>query len=294
MLKDDIIAIREELDKQVLKDFSPLLLAYRRSLKEIQQQINNIHAEYLVNGELMISRQQRYSVLRELERQLVEEMQKLGGLEVEQTTNILTKIFAESYYQTAYAIDVGVATTVSFAVLQPEMVLAVVNSPMQGEMFSSRIWKNKDILVNRVLEELEKSMIQGKDVRKIAKAIQKEFEVSAYEAKRLVQTESARVTNTAQKSIYEQSKVVNRVLLDATLDEKTSKLCRGYDGQIFDANSDYPEPPFHPFCRTVAIGMPDGWTPKRKRENVKGENGKKNIIDYTTYDKWKESRNINA
>ncbi|MDX8367851.1 minor capsid protein [Cytobacillus sp. IB215665] len=290
MPNKDIIRIREEVEAQAIKDMQGMLLAYKRSLDEVQKHINQIHAQYLLDGELTVSRQQRYSVLRELERLLIEEAQKVGLVEIEETTNILTTVYNESYYQTAFIIDAGIATTLTFSVVQPEFVRAVVNSPIEGKMFSDRIWNNKDILANRVLEEIEKSMIQGKDVRKISRAIKKEFEVSAYEAKRLVVTEQARVSNAAHKSIYEQSSVVNKVMIDATLDSKTSEICRGYDGNIYNANSNYPTPPFHPNCRSVIIPIVNGWSPTKKRENE----GDKKIIDYTTYEKWKKSRNVES
>jgi len=38
--------------------------------------------------------------------------------------------------------------------------------------------------------------------------------------------------------------------------------------------------------------MVDGWTPTKKRENIKDDTGKKPIVDYTDYQTWKKSKNI--
>jgi SPP1 gp7 family putative phage head morphogenesis protein len=143
-----------------------------------------------------------------------------------------------------------------------------------------------------VRNQIEKGIIQGASIDKLSQSIKKEFEVSAYESKRLIHTELARVQSQASAQIYQQSSAIDQVMYDATLDGKTSKLCRSLDGKIFDANSNYPKPPVHPNCRSAIVPVVDGWTPTKKRENVRDENGEKQIIDYTDYDSWAESKGI--
>jgi SPP1 gp7 family putative phage head morphogenesis protein len=48
------------------------------------------------------------------------------------------------------------------------------------------------------------------------------------------------------------SEVVNKIELVATLDSKTSQICRTLDGKTFPVDSG-PRPPFHPNCRTTFV-----------------------------------------
>ncbi|MEC1780068.1 minor capsid protein [Schinkia azotoformans] len=292
MLNDDILKMREELDKKAIKDIRPILEAYKRSLDDVRTEIAKIYARYLVDGELSVSKSQRYSILKQLETTLLEQAKQIGYIDVQYTTSILTDVFEESFYQTAYLIDSGVSTVISFAVLRPEMVEAAVMTPIEGKMFSDRIWNNKEILVNRVRESVEKALIQGTDIRKLSRSIKNEFEVSAYESKRLITTEVARVTSQGQKAIFDQSDVVQEVMWDSTLDGKTSKICQSRDGMRWNKNDDYPIPPAHPNCRSAIVPVVSGWTPTKKRENIKNSKGEKATIDYSTYENWRKSKGI--
>jgi len=169
------------------------------------------------------------------------------------------------------------------------MVEAAVNVPIEGKMFSDRIWKNKELLVNRVRSSVERGIIQGTSIDKLARDISKNFGSSAYASRRLISNEVARCVGNAQDEIYKESGVVKEVLFDATLDDKTSDICQNLDGKRFPLN-DHPMIPedTHVGCRSAIIPIVKGWQPTKKRENQ----GDKPIIDYTSYDTWAKSKGI--
>ena len=72
-------------------------------------------------------------------------------------------------------------------------------------------------------------------------------------------------------------------LFMATLDHKTSKRCRGYDGKVYsidDANK--PIPPLHPNCRSDLISIPNkDWRPKGRFDNLNKKN-----VNWQTYEEW--------
>lgn len=283
-LKNDILNIRSDADKYSEKQMKSILRAYKKSLNEIQFEIAKIYMEYTQNGELKIGKQQRYNVLKSLESKLIKQAREIGNDDLKTTTKILTDVFKESYYKTAFAINKGIETAIDYSLLRPEFVKAAVEIPIKGKMFSDRIWDNKTKLVKSVRHHVEQAMIQGKSVEKIARQVKKDFEVSAYESKRLINTEVARCVSQAQDEIYKQSDVVKKVIYDATLDMKTSEICQKLDGKYFDKNSDYPKIPQHPNCRSCYIPVVDGWSPSRKRVNE----GNKPIEDYSNYEDWKK------
>lgn len=293
-LQKEILNIRQLMEKKTQKDMMPILQAYKRALDDVRAEILKIVARYVVDGQLKLSAAQRYSILKSLEKQLVEQAQQIGYIELETMTQVLSDVYSESYYRIQYTLEKQIPTmvTANFSLLRPEFVAAAVNVPLDGKRFSDRIWANKERLIKSLRATIEKGMIQGIDVRKLAREIKTEFDVGAYEAKRLMFTEMARVTSDAQEQIYKDSGVVQKVMWDSTLDSKTSTICRERDGQLYDLNSDHPNPPAHPFCRSCLVPVVEGWAPTKKRENIKNQDGIKPVIDYSTYEKWKQSKGI--
>ena len=216
-MRDLIPKLNDSIYRKAEKNISPILQAYKRSLDEVRTEIAKIYVEYAVDGELKIGKRQRYTTLKQLEKQLLEQGQELGLIDVGHTTQILSDVYEESYYKTAFILDKGIEAGIDFALLKPEFVKAAVNMPIEGKMFSDRIWANKDLLVNRVRQTVEQGMIQGTSIDKLARAVKNEFGRSAYESRRLVVNELARCQSQAQKEIYEESGVVERVMWVATL-----------------------------------------------------------------------------
>lgn len=286
-LQKEILGIRQIAEKQADKDMRPILQAYRRSLDEVRAEIAQLYVKYAVDGVLQISKQQRYTFLKRLEKQLVEQAEVLGNIDLGHTTKILNVIYQESYYQTAYVLDKGLDVALDFALLNPKMVEEAIGAKFEGTKYSDRIWKNKELLVKSLQRQIEKGIIQGYSIDKMAKVIKDQFGVGAYQSKRLLHTEMARVVSDAQDKIYKGSSLVKKVMYDATLDNKTSDICEDLDGKMFDADSNYPKPPQHPNCRSAIIPVVNGWEPKSKRDNITKE-----IVPYQTYSEWTKEKGI--
>lgn len=291
-LQTDILKIRKLMDQKSIDNMSELLKAYQQALDDVRTEIAKIYAKYSVDGKLQINLQQRFIILQRLEKQLTDLYQRLSKVDFDTTSKILSDIYKESYYRTAYVIDRGTSVDIAFKLLSSEMINAAVNTPIQGTMFSDRIWHNKQLLVNRLRNIIEKAIIQGADHNKLSKILEKEFGVSANESQRLINTELARVTMQAQDTIYKNSGVVQAVMWDATIDNRTSQICRQLDGHKWSINEDHPTPPAHPNCRSCLIPVIDGWKPTLRRENIKDSSGNKPIINYSTYEAWKKTKNI--
>lgn len=286
-LQNEILTIKEMAEKKADKDMQPILQAYKRSLNEVRTEIAQLYVKYAVDGKLQMSQKQRYTFLKNLEKQLLIQAKTLGNIDLDHTTKILEDIYQDTYYQTAYALDKGVELTKDFALLNPKMVETVVNAEFEGANYSSRIWENKKSLVKSLRKYIENGIIQGHSIDKMSKAIKNEFGSSAYQSKRLIHTEMARVMSEAQDKAYKESGVVKKVMYDATLDNKTSDICRDLDGKIYDIDSEYPKPPKHPNCRSAIIPIVDGWKPKTKRDNITKE-----IIPYQIYEEWAKDKGI--
>lgn len=90
--------------------------------------------------------------------------------------------------------------------------------------------------------------------------LEKEVDTSSYNARRLIRTESAYVAGQARAIGYEHNGTKKYEYV-ATLDLKTSEICRNLDGKVFfvkDKKVGVNYPPMHPHCRsTTAPYVPD-------------------------------------
>lgn len=139
--------------------------------------------------------------------------------------------------------------------LKPSYIRAIVNADFKGKKWSDRLWDNNGKIQKRVEDVVSQVMLRGRHPNEFASKLAKDFNVSMYEAKRLLQSETARVQSEAQKLHYQQTmKPDAYVEYIAKIDKKTSLLCKGMDGKLIKVKDLKPGinmPPLHAFCRST-------------------------------------------
>ena len=292
-LNNEIIGIADDVQKSATASHAEVLKLYKRNLDEIRQALADIYQRYTVDGELKISQRQRLKELKALETQLATQINALQPVEIESVTQAVTNTAEDVYYRSLYTLDKGLQGAVAVAPLNPTFAEMLVSTEIEGKTFSRRIWENTEKLAIRVKADIERALIQGQSPEKLARKIKSDFGATAYQSQRLINTETARAMTAAQTESYKSSGVVNYVMFDATLEDNTCDQCAKLDGKRFQID-DAPKVPQHPCCRCCLIPVVSGWTPTQKRENVKDPvTGEKRIIDYTSVDRWRESRGVN-
>ncbi|TCN25490.1 minor capsid protein [Mesobacillus foraminis] len=288
-----LLLIKTLLEQLVTGNITGLLQVFKSSLNTVQKDIAALLMPYMVDGKLNVPLKQRGKLIKQLDKTLREQANVIGKKDIEVTSKILNQSATESYYRTGFLLEAGLDEAIKLNPLKANELRAIVNTPIHEDMFSDRIWKNKAKLVKQVRYSFEQAMINGTDPRKLAKEVQRTFNVSAYESRRLINNEVARVSRQAQDQVYEQAGV-KEVMFDATLDKKTSHFCREHDGQFYKFG-EHPKIPeeTHVQCRSDIIPIVDGWKPRVKRENIKNEDGVKPIIDYSNYSQWMKDKGFN-
>lgn len=126
-------------------------------------------------------------------------------------------------------------------------VKKIIESNFKGKHFSDRVWDNEKEVANHLHKKM-KDFLKGKvNVNQIRKDIEKTFNTSAYNSKRLVETEVSRVSGDAFDR-YCKETGVKKVRYNATLDSKLCDDCGQYHDKIYDIK-DKIERPRHPLCR---------------------------------------------
>lgn len=198
-------------------------------------------------------------------------------------------IYEDNYRQMWYNFDIYTGFHHEFAQIVPSDIEQLIAYPFNGQNFSERLWKQKDYLQSKLKEALTTVLVSGEDPARLSKDFAKCFKAREYEAYRLLHTETSFVLEQSTLSSYKESGVAQYRIL-ATLDNRTSEICREQDGKIYkveDAMVGTNYPPFHMFCRTTTV--PDYEEVPEGVRMARDSTGKAiEVPADMTYPEWKE------
>ncbi|HBF8463916.1 TPA: minor capsid protein, partial [Clostridioides difficile] len=194
--------------------------------------------------------------LEALKLQIQQQVEVLYGNELDGIDKLMRDIYTSGYYHTAFNVQQGVNVGWSLMSLDTNRINKVISKPWtsDGLNFSERIWgKHRPALINELHTKLTQSIIRGENPKVLVNEFSKKFNVSKSQAKNLIMTESAFFASASRKDCFNDLDVEKYEII-ATLDLKTSNICRELDGKVFDVK-DYQvgitAPPFHCHCRTT-------------------------------------------
>lgn len=195
------------------------------------------------------------SRLEALELQIQQQVEKLYYDENNSTNDFILETYRDNYYKTAYELQKGSNVAFKFATLNLDIIQSIISKPWttDEQTFSDRIWKNKKALIKTLQTDLTQSIILGNPPDKVIDKISKDFNVSKNKAGTLVMTESAFFSSASRQKCFNELGVQKYINI-ATLDSRTSDICREIDGTVYemkDMKIGITAPPFHVRCRTT-------------------------------------------
>ena len=134
---------------------------------------------------------------------------------------------------------------------------AIVNASFHNANFSDRIWLYQDLMKADVSKLLQSGLIQGKNPRVLASELRKTFNVSTFNAERLMRTELARVQTEAQKQSFERNGFEEYEFI---VNGGCCPICQALSGKHFKVEKMMPgenAPPMHPHCRCSTAAYSD-------------------------------------
>lgn len=157
--------------------------------------------------------------------------------------------------QTVFDVTKGADYRAAFDLIPESRVKAILSTNWSGQMFSQRVWDNTNALADGLKHDMLVGIMAGKSEQHMADDIMSRCGVGAFEARRLVRTETTCVANMAELYGYKELDI-DEYEFSACLDSRTSNLCRELDGKVFKRNSAQAGvnlPPMHPFCRSTTL-----------------------------------------
>lgn len=281
---------RTILDKGELKEFKMTLKEYTDQAKRLD--LSKEHIQMLSNASI----RQRLTRAQELYVYTAHHVEKLAKEQELQLTNLLKNVYEDSTYKTAYQVQQMQERYSHFDKVSKEEIAQAISKPWarDGKDFSSRIWDNKNLLLHSLQTEITQSLILKEGTDSLSNRIVKRLNVSYNNARRLVETETAYIQERASFDVYDELEVEKYQIL-ATLDNRTTDICRHLDGEIFDkkdAKIGVTAPPFHCYCRTTTIpyigGVTDAeGTTRTARDSKTGKSVA--VKGDLTYEQWEDT-----
>lgn len=207
----------------------------KKARDELLNQIALVMLTYtVIDGVMKLSRGDKIKEYSRLSKLIKFNCKATGKVQEDIINNILTKTANNTF--DFYSYNKGLKD-----------VQALIDKNFKGKHFSERVWENESQVASHLHKQVN-DFLQGKvNVNQIKSNIEKTYNTSAYNAKRLVETEVNRGSSNAFDRFCKETGV-KKVRYNATLDSRLCSDCAQYHDKVFDLK-DKIEVPRHPLCR---------------------------------------------
>ena len=281
LYNDLIIKLLSELYNNL--DVNSIYKNIKRDREVILDRISRVLLTYTVdNSKLVLSVGDRDKLYKDLSAII----DNLCKEEITTEKKLITKVLKESakdrYGINNYILSLGV--DFKLKKIADKELDKIIKATIKGKNYSSRIWDNKNQIAKVLKSDIKKFLNGEIDVNSIEKKIKDRFNSNAYNSKRLVETEVARVMEESNNK-WQEDRNIEYVMYCATLDNKTCDKCKQYDSKVYKKGEEPVKLPQHPLDRCTYVALPSkDWRPKARLDNKTKEN-----INWQSYKEWEAS-----
>lgn len=260
---------------------------WRMSMEEYLQGIEN---GSVLSEELdTLAMRSRISRLDKLYAETLKALDRLGRKTEDRMTDFLMDAYKDRFYHGIYDVVERTGIMKANVVIDDDTAQKIAAAPWSGKSYSQRIWKNDQQLGAVLRTVVSNGLHRGLSVPQMAKMVEDKMHAGLSNARRLVRTEMNYVQNrAAADSIKESGMKYYRFI--ATLDRRTSSMCRAHDGKVYPINEYRPggnAPPLHPNCRsTIAGSLRDVYNKDGTRTARNYEKKTIHVPKNMTYESW--------
>lgn len=163
--------------------------------------------------------------------------------------------YLAAYYVRYHDFATGAEMSVRFDTIDAHTLAQAVAKKWDEGNYSTRVWNDRNRLVKSMATILPQSFSRGLNVNKLGDMLAKELNVSQNRGRTLARTEINNICNQADLAVYKAAGI-KKYQFVATLDLRTSEICRSMDNTVHEvsqARTGINFPPLHPNCRSTTV-----------------------------------------
>lgn len=174
---------------------------------------------------------------------------KISG-SIEQT---MTDAAERSYNGTFHAVETYLGRGYEWAHIDEQKLNVLLNSDWSGKYWSDRLWGHVSDFNRLIKDTVTRGVLTGSPIRDMATELMGRTNQLRHRCETIIRTEVAHVAGEATAMSYAEAGIEEYTYL-ATLDLKTSEICRSLDQKTFpldEKQEGVNYPPMHPNCRST-------------------------------------------
>ncbi|BDR67212.1 hypothetical protein K144312032_14400 [Clostridium tetani] len=207
----------------------------KQNIDELLREIALIILTYtIIDGLMSLNGGDKHKEYKRLSKLIISTTQSQKGVQTRVINNILNNTVKNTFDFYSYNSSL-------------KDVKKIIENNFKGKHFSKRVWDNEKKVAEHLHKQVKKFLDGKINVNQIKKDIEKTYNSSAYEAKRLVETEVNRCSSNAFDRFCIETGV-EKVRYNATLDRCLCSDCAQYHDRVLNFK-DKIELPRHPLCR---------------------------------------------
>lgn len=163
--------------------------------------------------------------------------------------------YLAAYYVRYHDFATVAEMSVRFDTIDAHTLAQAVAKKWDEGNYSTRVWNDRNRLVKAMATILPQSFSRGLNVNKLGDMLAKELNVSQNRGRTLARTEINNICNQADLAVYKAAGI-DKYQFVATLDLRTSEICRSMDNTVHEvsqARTGINFPPLHPNCRSTTV-----------------------------------------
>lgn len=279
LTRDEAINLLSEADG---KDFEKLLEVYKNKTGAQKREVlAELEAPAYKN---------RMKRLDDINKSINKLINAIASRERDEIDKTMRKVYESSYHHAVYEAARMSGLDLQTGPIDEGALETILKKKWSGQNYSERVWNNTHKVADAIKEELMIGALTGKTEKEMTDSINEQFLSGRNKARRLVRTESSYIHNEAHFQAYKDYGIEEYRFV-ATLDLRTSQICREKDGSVYRVNDKkigVNAPPMHPWCRSTTIMNLDDETmhslERFARDPVTGK--KMKVPADETYKEW--------
>lgn len=211
-----------------------------------------------------------------LQRQLYQRLERLSTVESKVYKQSFSKVAQAGFNRTAFVLEQSTGMPSKFKPMSKKKEQEIVNLPYKGLTVQESAGVSHQKMIRSIKQILVKGMEEGKDISVMANELSERTSVSLNESKRIIRTEAVRIWTDAQVQSWKNAGFVKKVKFVATVDSKTSDICKGKHGNIYELETMLRKdmPPIHPNCRSILVAVIEDLQKLQEKERLVKKHGK--------------------